>query len=54
MFKLGDLNSIAVFIWQAASPINQHINFESDLFEALNRTSLLQFDAKGLEQVSTS
>ena len=52
---LGDLNSIAVFIWQAASPINKRISFNSEVFEeGFNISSLLEINPGGLRNISTS
>ena len=51
----GDLNSIAVFIWQAASPINQRIRFNSEVFEeGFNISSLLGINTGSLRNISTS
>ena len=51
----GDLNSIAVFIWQAASPINQRIRSKSEaLEEGFNISSLLEINTGSLRNISTS
>lgn len=52
---LGDLNSIAVFIWQSASQINKRINILSDAFEkSFNMSSPFEFNFEGLKDTSTS
>lgn len=54
-YPAGDLNSIAVFIWQAASPINQRIRFNSEVFEeGFNISSLLGINTGSLRNISTS
>ena len=51
----GDLNSIAVFIWQSASPINQRIRFNSGVVEeGFNVSSLLEISPGSLRNMSTS